>query len=160
MRKLYLSIGLIAALLSFDRAVFADAACENACDTTWQACLNDCGADYWCWESCDQANQWCHDHCNSCPSTRDYTTSTILSRTYTNRNGCYQDHLYLNGGRRYYEYLTKERRNNYRETTQCDGSKSTQLLSSSTLNYYCWVRGNTGADACSYPAPNYLFLCY
>lgn len=101
----------------------------------------------------------CSNHCQSCPSTRDYTTRTILSRQYTNRYGCFQDHIYLSGGKRYYEHYTKERRDNYRETTQCDGTKSTQLLSSTNLNYYCWVRGNLGSDSCGSPAPNYLRIC-
>jgi hypothetical protein len=139
----------------------ADAACENDCWTQWYACEDSCGpgGDYWCHDTCDQARDQCLTSCANCPITRDYTTRTILSRQYTNRNGCYQDHLYFTGGRRYYEYYTKERRDNYRETTQCNGTKSTQLLSSTTLNYYCWVRGNTSGDSCSSPAPNYLFIC-
>lgn len=62
-------------------------------------------------------------------------------------------------GRRYYEYFTKERRDNYRETTQCNGTKSTQLLSSTNITYNCWVRGNLGSDSCGSPAANYLFIC-
>jgi hypothetical protein len=151
---------VLAAFLGTTGQAFADAACENACTDAWDQCVQNCGTDYWCWLNCDQLNEWCHTDCASCPSTRDYSTTTILSRSYTNRNGCFQDHLYLGGGRRYYEYFTKERKNNYRETTQCNGTKSTQLLSSSTYNYYCWTRGNTLSDACSNPAPNYLFICY
>lgn len=162
MKKLSPCLIFFAALLGMASQASADVACEQSCNLTHEQCTQECGSGgtYWCFEACDQQRDTCWNNCQLCPSSRDYTTSTILSRTYTNRNGCYQDHLYLNGGRRYYEYLTKERRNNYRETTQCDGSKSTQLLSSSTYNYYCWVRGNTGADACSYPALNNLFLCH
>lgn len=140
--------------------VAAQNECQQSCGTQYDVCSASCGGMYGCEESCQNQLDSCWAACPPCPTTRDYSTITVLSRTYTNRNGCYQDHLYLTGGRRYYEYYTKERKNTYRETTQCDGSKSTQLLSSSTYNYYCWVRGNTGSDSCSYPSPNYLFICH
>jgi hypothetical protein len=160
MRKL--SLFLFLCLFGAVDALLADAACDEQCSADYWTCSDNCGpfGGSLCEQQCSDALSVCLYHCGQCPSTRDYSTTTVLSRSYTNRNGCYQDHLYLSGGRRYYEYYTKERKNNYRETTQCNGSKSTQLLSSSTYNYYCWVRGNTGADACSYPAPNYLFICY
>ncbi len=108
----------------------ADQACEDQCWLTWDSCY--CG-DYWSCAACDDQRDQCLQACALCPSTRDYSTTTVLSRSYTNRNGCFQDHLYLGGGRRYYEYYTRERTNIYRETTQCNGTKSTQLLSSSIL---------------------------
>lgn len=155
-----LSLVLAALFFGSGSPAAADAACEQACNVAGSQCSENCGNDYWCVQECDQVRDSCCEDCQLCPSTRDYSTTTVLSRSYTNRNGCYQDHLYLGGGRRYYEYYTKERKNNYRETTQCNGSTSTQLLSSSTYNYYCWVRGNTGGDTCSFPAPNYLFICH
>lgn len=159
MRNLCLIVVTVLAVVGSARPATADAACEQACWPQYDSCREACGADYWCWDACDQQRDACLVGCQNCPKTRDYTTRTIVSRQYTNRNGCFQDHLYLSGGRRYYEYLTKERRDNYRETTQCDGTKSTQLLSSTNLNYYCWVRGNLGSDSCSSPAANYLFIC-
>ena len=161
MNKPGLLLLILLGVVAYATPVAADPECENQCSENYWACSDACGpfGGAACEQQCSDTVNQCLYNCTQCPSTRDYTTRTILSRQYTGRNGCYQDHIYLNGGRRYYEHYTQERRDNYRETTQCNGTKSTQLLSTNTLNYYCWVRGNTSSDSCGSPAPNYLFIC-
>ena len=162
MKRLCLVPLVFLALIISARSGTADQACENQCLDEWYTCTADCGSggSYWCYDACDQHRDQCIASCANCPSTRDYITRTVVSRQYTNRYGCFQDHLYLSGGRRYYEHYTTERHDSYRETTQCDGTKSTQLLWSNNFNYYCWVRGNLGSDSCGSPAPNYLPSCH
>jgi hypothetical protein len=132
----------------------ADQACEDQCYQDYYNCP--C-FDYWSCAACDNQINQCLSYCASCPSNRDYTTSTITGTQATGRNGCYEDHIYFNSGKRYAEYRVTERRDTYRETTNCDGTKTTTLIGTGSISYYCWARDPIAS--CSNYAPNYLLIC-
>jgi hypothetical protein len=147
---LFIALSLVAA-----QVVSADEACNQQC---W-ANYYDCPCfDYWSCAYCDDQINSCLSYCSTCPSTRNYTTTTVVSRQSTGRNGCYEDHIYLNVGRRYAEYFTTQRLDTYRETTNCNGTKTTTLLSSTNSSYYCWVR-DAIASCSPFVTPNFLRIC-
>src|SRR5829696_4579965 len=107
----------VALILMTAQVVSADEACSQQCWLDYDNCP--CN-DYWSCNTCDERRDSCLNYCSTCPSTRNYTTTTILSRQATGRNGCYEDHIYFHSGRRYAEYLTTQRLDTYQETTACD----------------------------------------
>ena len=137
------------------QAVLADEACNQECYDNYHACP--C-FDYWSCASCDEQITNCLNYCSTCPSTRNYTTTTVVSRQSTGRNGCYEDHISLNSGKRYAEYFTTQRLDTYRETTACNGTRTTTLLSSTSSSYYCWVRDPI-ASCSPFVTPNFLRIC-
>jgi hypothetical protein len=150
---------LLLIVLSGANSLWADQACEEQCNLDYWACSDNCGAfgGALCEQQCVNAQNSCLQHCNQCPSTRDYTTRTILNNQATGRNGCYEDHMYFYSGKRYAEYSTTQRLDNYRETTACNGTKTTTLLSSTTSSYKCWARD--AIASCSPYSPNFLRIC-
>ncbi len=120
-------------------AVRADEACVNDCIDQRNYCDSQCG-DYWCYELCEQQYNACYDSCQYCPTTRDYTVITPISRTDQQVTSC----IIHNTS---FLYLEQDNIKVYRETTQCNGSKSTQLLQNyNTSPYYCWA---TNHASCS-----------
>lgn len=149
----------VLAILLISTPLQADPACEEECNLNYWSCSDNCGpfGGALCEQQCVDAQNACLAHCSNCPSTREYTTSTITGRQATGRNGCYEDHIYFYSGKRYLEYLTSERRDTYRETTNCDGTKTTTLIGTGTISYYCWARDPIAS--CGNYAPNYLPIC-
>jgi hypothetical protein len=135
----------------------ADQACIDQCWADYDACVGPGCSSYWHCEQCDAQRDSCLNYCASCPTTREYTTSTITGTQATGRNGCYEDHIYFYSGKRYAEYRVTERRDTYRETTNCDGTKTTTLIGTGSISYYCWARDPIAS--CSNYAPNYLPIC-
>lgn len=142
---------LAATLLGLALAALSASAqtCEEQCTNDRYACDAGC-TTYWCYDECDQAYNGCVINCQPCqPSTRDYSTYTINSYTFTGQIRCLEEYLGARRGYRFYEYLYKYTTKNYRETTQCDGTKTTVLLSTSTGQGFCWEKSPYAGDSCS-----------
>jgi hypothetical protein len=122
-----------------------------------QACIDQCWADYDncpCYDysscnQCDTMRQSCLNQCSQCPSTRDYSTTTILSSQQTGQTRCFEEFFGANHGYRFFEYLKTYSTTNYRETTQCNGTKTTTVLSTSTGQGLCWQKSPFLNDRCS-----------
>jgi len=137
-------------------------------------CVDGCWSEYYdCLDYCDAiggpGEEECTDHCkfnrNSCldncpevctgPTTRDYSDTVVAGFQYTGPSRCLT-WLFYNY---YFDYgLLTLKTTTYRETTYCDGSKTTVVLSVSYSSYYCWLRSYQG---CSYPVGDslYYFTC-
>lgn len=128
--------------------------CEQQCWLDYDNCS--CG-DYWSCAACDEARDNCLNYCAShpCPATRDYSTTTLLSAQQTG-NGCVEEYFSARHGCWFSKYLAQYRRTNYRETTNCDGTTTTTVLSSSTFPITCFKRQNP--FACSSCSPYLLYL--
>jgi hypothetical protein len=142
MRTLCLLLLASIALISAARPLAADAACDNDCWAQWDSCCYNCGGGgtYWCYDNCDQVRDQCLQICSTCPSTRDYTTTTVVNQSLSFPNaGCYwHPNIYPAAARQFDLWTHRYRYDNYRETTACNGSKTTQLLSTSYSAYtYC-----------------------
>lgn len=133
--------------------------CEEQCNLDYWTCSDTCGpfGGALCEQQCVDAQNACLHHCTQCPSTRDYSQATFLGATATGRNGCFEDLADFTGGQRYAEYFYRQRITTYRETTSCDGSKTTVVLSTFDNNFYCWVRDPIAS--CSPYGLNLLRLC-
>lgn len=150
---------LIVLLLGAPFAWASNPECEEQCNLDYWTCSDNCGpfGGALCEQQCVDTQNSCLAHCTTCPSTRDYTTTTPLGATATGRSGCYEDLYDFIGGQRYAEYFYRQRITTYRETTSCNGTKTTTVLSTYDNNFYCWVRDPIAS--CSPYALNFLRRC-
>jgi hypothetical protein len=159
MRKL----ALLCFFLLVPLPLFADAECENQCGIDYWTCSDNCGAfgGALCESQCSDGFNSCIGRCNACPTTRDYTVTTLVSKTASGRNGCFTDFNFNTGAFTYKEYLEKDKRTTYRETTACNGTKTTTVLSTTNETYYCWTKNCVGiGNCCSNPgSPAGLRAC-
>lgn len=137
-------------LLLIGRSIPAAAdACTDQCWLDYDACVGPGCSSYWHCAACDEARDSCFNSCPpppNCPSTRDYTTTTVANQSITNYNvGCFlHPYTYPEEGRQFNRWRYRYRYDTYRETTNCNGSKTTQLLSTSYSAYtYCVYPNST-----------------
>jgi len=138
------------------------------------ACVNDCWSEYYdCVDYCENrggpGEEDCIDHCysnrisciNACPeecngpTTRDYSDTVIIGFLYGGPTYC----LTWSFWNYYFDYgLLQLKTTTYRETTYCDGTKTTVVLGITYSSYYCWLRSNY---QCSFPVGDsfYYFTC-
>ncbi len=131
--------------------LWADAACEEQCGLDYWTCSDNCGAfgGALCEQQCVDAYNSCIHRCRSCPSTRDYSTSIMLSKQLTQPYKCLEEYANAGRGYRFDEYYVRYKVTNYRETTNCDGTKTTVVLSSYNTAGSCWKQVTFPNNTCS-----------
>jgi hypothetical protein len=125
--------------------------CVADCYNNYYACSDPC-TDYACIQDCQYWFNQCYYGCPpgcSGPSVRNYSTVTLTSSTWSGSD-CYREPFPSTSNWQYDKYYRVYHVNNYRETTQCDGSKTTELVSSYNYGEYCLTRF-TFFGSCSYP---------
>jgi hypothetical protein len=130
----------------------ADQACTDQCWLTWDDCSANCG-DWWSCNACDEQRDQCLAYCDSCPHTRDYSVTTLLSAQQTGARQCMEEYAFAGHGFWFYQYFAQYRVTNYRDTTACDGTTTTTVLSSSTYSSYCLKKSPFFHDYCSPYSP-------
>ena len=138
-----------------------DPACEEQCNLDYWTCSDTCGpfGGALCEQQCVDAQNACLRTCELCPFIRNYSTTTLLSSQQTGARQCMEDYLDPGDGAWYWQYFIRYRVTNYRETTNCDGSKTTVVLSSYTSSAYCYNRSPFTNDVC-YPYSPRFNLCF
>lgn len=114
--------------------------CRAGCYEQYDACRADC--DYGCYVDriCERQFDECYYY--GCPpdcepTTRTYTTRTILQQ-YPVDAACMQDYRDpFAGGKVYYLFYTYERIETHEETRYCDGTRSDVVTSVGYREYYC-----------------------
>ena len=150
MKKLALAT-LLALAFAAQPASAADPVCVSGCQANYDSCVAECGSfgTFWCYDDCDNQYNTCYYGCTLCPSTRDYSTTTVLSQQHTGLKLCLEESPFANYGFKFWEYLIRYRVTNYRETTQCDGTKTTTVLSTSDNQTFCMEKSPFPNDYCS-----------
>lgn len=134
--------------------------CQEECAEVHQRCESSCGVPPAedCLQRCDFDYTQCLNACAApppCPTTREYTVVTTVSATYVGPSRCLEDHLVRFRGRVYDRLYRTDKATRYRETTNCDGTKTTQVIGVSYNSYYCWARS---PFSCSPYASNFGYL--
>jgi hypothetical protein len=117
-----------------------DPACEQQCHDDYIFCLDyicDPRGTCTCWNDYVSCVSYCPQICTEPKSVRNYTTVAFVNIQYTQITGCYKG---SNGSATTHDKITyQQRTNSYRETTHCDGTKTTELLSSTLSGQLtCW----------------------
>lgn len=126
--------------------------CVADCYNTYYACSDPC-TDYACIQDCQYWFNQCYYGCPpGCPgpSVRNYSTVSLVSSTWYGSD-CYKQPFPDTGNWQYDKYYRVYHVDNYRETTQCDGSKTTELISSYNYGEYCLTKYPYPWGSCSYP---------
>jgi hypothetical protein len=121
--------------------VHPDPVCEQQCHDDYIFCL-----DYYCdprgtcscWTDYQNCVSYCPQVCTEPKSVRTYSLAVAVNRQM------YLDQVCLKFGPSkviHNKFTYRNRIDTYRETTHCDGSKTTELLSSVTgsQTYTCWL---------------------
>lgn len=106
---------------------------KDQCDVDCrdQACPGECEYNY---ESCAAA---CPEDCTG-PSSYDYNT-TVLESYYWVTQSCLDSSIFPPyNPYEFYEYYVTYRTDTHHVTTQCDGSQTNVVTSSTHTSYYCW----------------------
>jgi hypothetical protein len=125
---------------SLQAGVQPDPACEQDCHDQYIFCLDyicDPRGTCTCWTDYQNCVSYCPTICTEPKNVREYSKTTPTNIQMTNNTACLKS---LSGSslvhnKFFYQYRTDK----YRETTHCDNTKTTELLSttySSTLT--CW----------------------
>lgn len=128
------------------KGVYRDPDCVAACDAELDFCLN---------QRCDPRGDDCtlcyiyyNDSILNCPmicedpkKVEDYTTQTLAGTQYIGPSGCY--HSLAGGNYNYAQYQYTIKNTQYRKTTYCNGTTSTQELSYWYTYTSCFQRGST-----------------
>lgn len=140
----------------------ADAACVEECGLTYWACSDNCGAfgGALCEQNCTDAYNACVNQCSQCPTYRDYSTLQYINKTDTNSTTCVKNTAINDAtGYIYKIFTTHFLRYNWRETTQCNGTKSTQLLSTAPVDGTCYFKKAGSNNLCSPFSTTALTAC-
>lgn len=125
-------------------AAAKDPACVQQCQDEYDFCEEQCQTSGgWapdCFERCDADFNSCYNGCpETCtgPTTREWDETVVAGATYLGYTRC------LTWG--FTPYLFDFMRityktTRYRETTQCDGTKTTEVVSVTYSTYDCWLR--------------------
>jgi hypothetical protein len=116
-------------------------ACEDQCYTDYWTCSDNCGAfgGALCEQQCTDALNGCLSVCPRCPTTRDYTVASVVSSQLTGRTACLQSPV---TGYPYQEYNRLIHFVQYRETTACNGTKTTAQISDWYAYRQCWQQSS------------------
>lgn len=142
-RSRWLILAAFTPLLITGPAANAQSSCQDECLATYEACSRDClgGNFYGCEETCQNNLGICLQTCPSCPTTRTYTQTSILgSQLNFFQEGCFNTRWNNTIPRAFENYTVQYRQQTFRETTACNGSKSTVLIGDSTFSDICWKR--------------------
>ena len=117
-----------------------DPACEQQCHDDYIFCLDyycDPRGTCTCWTDYQNCVSYCPQICEEPRSVRDYTKVAYINRQSTNTFACV-----IHGASAYQhrKFTYQQRTDTYRETTHCDGTKTTQLISTGTPSgqLTCW----------------------
>lgn|GEM_PF-3311129 len=117
-----------------------DQACPDECEYNYESCAATCPAD-----------------CTG-PSTQDHTT-TVHESIYQVAWSCYDTSFFAPyNPKEFYEFHVTDRTDTHRVTTQCDGSQTDQVISTSHSTYYCWAQQFWSCSPSYGPSWN-LYLC-
>jgi hypothetical protein len=120
-----------------------DPLCVQQCDDERYFCYTEICDPRGSCEFCEDNYDSCVLSCPICPTTREYTTVTVLSLSYFNSFRCFQGFGTFGEGRVHQLISRTLRSRRWREVRQCDGSTTTTLLSTNTWSETCWDQYNT-----------------
>ena len=136
-----------------------DPACEQQCHDEYIFCLDyrcDQRGSCTCWTDYQTCVSYCPQICVEPKNVRTYSLAVPINRQMYSNQVC----LWFGAYKLMHNKFTYQNRiDTYRETTHCDGSKTTELLSSvvnSTI-YTCWLNVSppifcgSAADPIYYP---------
>lgn len=139
-----------------------DPGCINQCWAEYDQCEDYCsqygGGAEDCYERCDADFQSCTDACpDVCtgPTVREYSDTVPAGFNYIGPSRCltwgFFNYIYDYG-----TFVLKT--TDYRETTYCDGSKTTEVLGVTYTYINCWLRSY---QDCYYPVGDafYYYTC-
>lgn len=127
---------------SLGAGVYPDPACEQQCHDDYIFCLDyycDPRGTCTCWTDYQSCVSYCPQICEEPRSVRDYTKTVYINRQITSTTSCF---IGLGAYAKVHNrILYQQRTDTYRETTHCDGTKTTQLLSTGTPSgqLACWM---------------------
>ncbi|MDY7094211.1 MAG: hypothetical protein SX243_14670 [Acidobacteriota bacterium] len=141
-------------------AGYAPSTCEGYCAQDLLQCQIVCNGNAACEQQCTDIYDDCIAGCEPCsgPTVRTYTVTTLVSQTYLGVTQCLKD-FYQPSSKRWYDYLQIQKKHTtYRETTQCDGSQSTVVVSVSYTTTNCW--NVVSFSSCSIDQGTALPICF
>jgi hypothetical protein len=134
--------------------------CLDYCTAIRSSCDSDC-RDQACPGECEYNYNTCVASCPSeCsgPSTYDYTT-TVHESFYQVAWSCYDTSFFSPyNPKEFDEFHVTDRTDTHHVTTQCDGSQTNQVISTSHSTYYCWAQQYWSCSP-SYGPSWSLYLC-
>ncbi len=139
----------------------ADAACVDECGLTYWACSDNCGAfgGALCEQNCTDAYNACVNQCSQCPTYRNYSTEQYINKTEKPAKCIKNRQINDATGYFYREFTTHYLRYNWRETTQCNGTKSTQLLSTVPFDGLCYLKATPVQTCLNFTTVDSLLAC-
>ncbi|MCB1056500.1 MAG: hypothetical protein KDD11_13440 [Acidobacteria bacterium] len=136
--------------------------CQLDCESEYSACELGCGNFPSCIDECDSSYSQCLADCSGgggcTPSTRDYTVTTLGMIQYFGQFICQERQPLSGEGLVHEKARQKAKVTFYRETTHCDGTKTTEVLHVSYGPWtYCWAES---LQACApYWSAGTYFVC-
>lgn len=115
--------------------------CHDDCYDLYDRCTGTgCGVppDEVCLEQCEYQLLLCLDECDSCPSTRTYTTYEESSKVLLIQYHRCLDNNPLHWKKYYDKYRVTWKKTTYLETTQCNGTKTTEVINVEYPVSPCW----------------------
>lgn len=123
-----------------------DPVCVQGCQEQRDSCyLDRCEPQVGGCGFCETYYESCVNSCPKCPTTRDYSTTTVTGQTFFSPTACFYGFALAEGRRHEFSYRTLRSRF-WRETTNCDGSKTTVLLNTVNWAEYCWQQFNVSCS--------------
>ena len=112
--------------------------CEDTCYREFRSCESDCGIDDQCIWYCELVRDHCLLDCETCtePTIEEWTTTTLVSWTYYGPTEC-DGPLHGTGKEARWGYM-KLKYTDYRKTTYCDGTSTTEVIGVSYWEGFCW----------------------
>jgi hypothetical protein len=139
-------------------AGYAPSTCEGYCAQDLLQCEIGCNGNAACEQQCNYIYADCIAGCAPCPgpTIRDYSVSTLVSQNFLGISECLRDFYPPYASQWHSKFQLQYKDTTYRETTQCDGSKTTVVLSVSYSYSVCW---NPSFVPCSNYQGTALPLC-
>lgn len=125
------------------KGVYTEPYCAERCQQDLDSCLE------WCdprGDSCTLCYTWYNDCFIQCPTVcedpkevKTYTTQTAVGYQYTGVGGCYQS--LFGGSFNYWQTQNTIKNTQYRKTTYCNGTSTTEEVSYWYTYLYCFQKG-------------------
>lgn len=128
-----------------------DPQCVQQCDDERYFCYTEICDPRGSCEFCEDAYDSCVLSCPICPTTRQFSTTTVTSQSYLNSSACFQG-LTTPNGRRYQLSSRTLRTRYWREDRSCAGTVTTTLLNTVNWSETCWQQQGI---SCSPIEPNF-----
>lgn len=120
--------------------VYPDPACEQQCNDNYIFCLDyycDPRGTCTCWTDYQNCVSYCPQICEEPKSYRDYNVVSYENFQTSQTYGCFKP--FAQEANTHQKATYQKRTKTYRETTHCDGSKTTQLINSVlSTPIACW----------------------